>query len=144
MIRLCAEAHGIRTRAFGCEDCRRRIALLVRILEIACGDDALAIDDERPRMRDAVRSRPRLVLVVENAEAPDDCRPGIGDQGKRDATRVSEPLERLCRIVTNGDEPETMPADVVVAALQLDQLRLAVGSPVGRSKEDEHGAFRAE
>ena len=39
----------------------------------------------------------------------------------------------------DGDERQPLLRDVVVAALQLHELRLAVRSPVGRAEEHQHG-----
>jgi hypothetical protein len=95
-------------------------------------------------MRNPVRARARLRLFVQDAKAPDDCGPCVGDQRKSDASRVGEFLERRRRIVADRNQPETLLPDLIVAALQLDELRLAVRSPIGGAEEHEHRSLRAE
>jgi hypothetical protein len=92
-------------------------------------------------VRNPVRARPRLRLIVQDAKASDDCGPRVGDQREPDSSRVGEFLERRRRIVADRNEPETLLPDLIVAALQLDELRLAIGSPVGRAEEHEHRAL---
>ena len=64
------------------KDGRCGIAFLVRVLKEARRHNACPIDDERARVRNAVRTRARLLLFVQDAEAPDDCRPRSEIRGK--------------------------------------------------------------
>lgn len=45
-------------------------------------------------------------------------------------------------IITNGRDSDTFSAELIYPALQLDQLRLAIRSPVGGAVEHQHCALR--
>lgn len=120
------------------------IPLLIRVLEEACRHNTFPVDDKSARVRNPVRAGARLRLFVQDAKAPDDRGPRVGDQREPDSARVGELLQRRRRIVTDRNESEPLLADLIVAALQLDELRLAVGSPIGGAEEHEHRALWAE
>ena len=50
--------------------------------------------------------------------------------------------EDLRWVVTNSRDFDAFRSKFIYSALQLDQLRFAVWSPIGGSVEDEHRAFR--
>ncbi len=89
-------------------------------------------------MRHPERRRLRILLLIQQAEAPDDRRTRVGDQGEGDLPGLRERLERAGRIVADGDKPEALRDDFTMTALQLDQLRLAVRSPISGTKEHQH------
>jgi len=77
-------------------------------------------------------------LLVQEAEPLDDGGARVGNQRKSDLARLSELLQCFRGIVADGDEPKPLFADFGMTALQLDELRLAVRSPVGGPEEHEH------
>ena len=85
MIGLRCDRGARRIAALRGKNGRGRIALLVRVFKETRRDDACAIDDERARVRNAVGRRAGCLLLVQNAEAPDDRRPGVRNQRKTDA-----------------------------------------------------------
>jgi len=95
------------------------------------------------RRRVFFRADRRLGERVEQTERLDRPRTGIRQQRERDVVPFGERGQDLRRIVTDRRQAETAPAKIVEAILQLDELRLAVRSPVRRSEEHQHRAFRA-
>ena len=85
MIGLRRDGGARRIAALRGKNGRGRIALLVRVFKETRRDNACAIDDECARVRNAVRARARCLLLVQNAEAPDDGRPRVRNQRKTDA-----------------------------------------------------------
>jgi hypothetical protein len=79
---------------------------------------------------------------VENAVAGDRFRADVREQREGDAALAAEGCENFRRIVADAGQPEALLSNLVDPCLQLDQLRLAVRSPVRGSDEDEHGALR--
>ena len=75
---------------------------------------------------------------VQDAVAPDRRGTDVGQQGIGDAMPPAEVGEHVARVIADRRQPDTPRPQFIDPALQLDQLRAAVGSPVGRSKEDEH------
>ena len=51
--------------------------------------------------------------------------------------------QNLRRVVADRYQFQSLLANLINAPLQLDQLRPAVGSPIRRSYEDEHGSLRS-
>lgn len=68
---------------------------------------------------------------VSDAVGIDCCAAFIGEQGELDVFRVRVALERFDRIVANCDEDDAGFLELVQVFLQLDQLLLTVGSPIG-------------
>jgi len=91
-------------------------------------------------MRHPERSRLRILLLIQQVETPDDRRTRVGDQGEGDLPGLRKRLERAGRIVADGDKPKALRDDLFMTALQLAQLRLAVRSPIGGTKEHQHQA----
>jgi hypothetical protein len=50
----------------------------------------------------------------------------------------AEPGEHLPRVIADRRQSDAFLSQFIDATLQLDELRAAVGSPVGRSQEDKH------
>jgi hypothetical protein len=67
----------------------------------------------------------------------------VRQQRERDAVPLGERRERFRRVVAQRDEPEPFASNQRQVALQLDQLRTAVRSPVGGPEEHEHRALRS-
>jgi hypothetical protein len=114
--------------------------LLICLLERALDDAQIGTDNERPRMRDADLAAARGVI----AQAPrvDRARLWIAQQRKRNAVPVGKRGEDFTAVVADRDEPESFLADERQVALQLDQLRAAIRSPIGRSEEDDQCPLR--
>ena len=51
--------------------------------------------------------------------------------------------EHRHRVVADCDQTEPLAVDVIEAALQLDELRFAIRSPIGRAEEDKNRALRS-
>ena len=83
-------------------------------------------------------------LEVQQVIPLDYRRPGVRQHGKRDAAPAGEIRERRGRVIAHRDEPEALPFQRRHPALQLHELRLAVGSPVGRAEEHQQRALRPE
>ena len=101
-------------------------------------DHALRIDEEIPRPRHALElSGP---LGVQDLIGPNGFRIGIGEQGKLNLAPVSEVLQYFLAVIADCRQLDPLLVKSCFRVLQLDQLRFAVGSPVGRTKKKENGA----
>src|SRR5262245_50456904 len=89
----------------------------------------------------AVWSEAFLRHRVENSVPLDRRGADVRKQRKRDAVLLAERAKNILRIVADTDQAESILAQRVVPALQLEQLRFAVGTPVGGAVEDDHRAF---
>src|SRR5262245_27384064 len=91
----------------------------------------------------AVWSEAFLRHRVENSVPLDRRGADVRKQWKRDAVLLAERAKNVLRVVADADQAESILAQRVVLALQLEQLRLAVGTPVSGAIEDDHRAFRS-
>ena len=78
-----------------------------------------------------MRSESVVNNCVEDAVSFDGFGAGVRQQRKSDASLPAESGERLDWVVANRGQAEPFGLEFREASLQLDQLRLAVGSPVG-------------
>jgi hypothetical protein len=81
---------------------------------------------------------------VQEPEGLDGGRPFVGQKGERDSAAPAEVGQNLPAVVADGGDAEAAILKVLETSLQLDELRLAVGSPVRRANEDEHCTFGTE
>jgi hypothetical protein len=109
-------------------------------------DDPRLVEDEDPGIwkigmpriwLDPVRGMVFLYALVDEAEAPDDVAPLVREQRKRDTVLVGEGPKHRHGIVAQGEEGDARGFERGQYLLQLDQLRLAEGSPVGAAVEDD-------
>ncbi len=63
----------------------------------------------------------------------------VRQQRERDAALLAERRENFGRVVADGRQPEALVLQLLQPALQLNELRFAVRSPVGGTVEHEHG-----
>ena len=68
----------------------------------------------------------------QNAVHLDRGRADIGQHREGNAVLIAEGFQNLGRVVADGGQSETLIAKLFDLALQLDQLRPAVGSPIRR------------
>src|SRR6266849_4936012 len=148
------------------QEARDGIPLAVEILEEPLLHPALRVEDKRAWKRNSDHGCPwldnrnvllnlglnsRIVLV--GSEAPFDSRienavllygggTDVRQHRERDAVFLAKAREDLDRVVADGREAEPLVAKLLHLSLQLDELRLAVGSPVGRAQKNEHRALR--
>ena len=71
----------------------------------------------------------------------DHLRIGVGEQREIDVLPAGEVLQDGLGIVADCRERYTLFLEAAFGALQLDQLPLAVGSPVRGTKEKKNGAL---
>ena len=144
---------------------RNGIALDVEILKEPGGDTTLPVENKSSRESDAdhvavrVHFRDvfvnvffdvRIVLVgpkrflghrIQNAVSSDRCRAGVRQERERNAVLPAEGRKRRHRVVADGRDSQSLSLKFLDLTLQLDQLRLAVRSPVCRAEKDQHRAF---
>ena len=89
------------------------------------------IQDEGTRIGHALR--PAFGGLVADVVGVDRLAPGIGEQWEGDLHAVGEGLQDLRVVIADADELDTGILDGLEVALQLDQLRAAERSPVGRA-----------
>src|SRR5262245_10571758 len=85
----------------------------------------------------AVWSEAFLRHRVENSVPLDRRGADVRKQWKRDAVLLAERAKNVLRVVADADQAESILAQRVVLALQLEQLRFAVGTPVSGAIEDD-------
>ena len=107
-------------------------------------DDAVPIHDECARERDAEGSGASRHRGIQQSVLLDDGRPGIRYERERNSARRCKLLQHVQCVVADGNEAKPLIAERFLLPLQLDQLRLAVGLPIGRSEEDDHCTFGPE
>ncbi len=105
-------------------------------------DDAGAVDDEGAWMGDAVPAGGGL--AVADAEGVDGLAFRVGQEREGDGAFLGESSEEGLAVVADGDDLAAGCLDGFKALLQLDQLRFAVGSPIGRAMEDEGDGAQLE
>src|SRR2546430_7391 len=124
----------------GLDECFGRVPFLVSFEEKLRTDDALGIDNERARVRNAAPAFGRF--LVANAVGVDGLAAGVGEEWIADGAVRGEAFEDGWRIVADGHKLAAGRLDFLQAGLQLDQLHLAVGSPIRRAVKDQcHRAF---
>jgi hypothetical protein len=82
----------------------------------------------------------RIVLwdvLVDDSECLDDLDRGVGEQWKGDPCTVGKVGEKLDSVVADRRDPDTALGEVPLLLFQLDQLGLAVVSPVGGSIKEQ-------
>jgi hypothetical protein len=128
------------------EQCRGGWPDAVALLEELVDDDAALVEDEDagisdsklfPPGADAVLGVLRLEMLVVEAEITNDPTSLVRQQLVGDAALRGECLQRRDRIVANREDGDASPLEIRRARLQLDELRLAVGSPARAAVEDD-------
>jgi len=102
---------------------------------------ALRIDKEIPGPRHALVLSDRL--GVQDLIASNGFRIRIGEQRKLNLSPVREVLQDCLAVIADGRQFDPLFFKSCFRVLQLDQLPLAVGSPVGGTEKKENCAVRA-
>jgi len=63
----------------------------------------------------------------------------VGEKRKGNPVCVRKPAEHVHRVIADGEDGDVRPREVGQAPLQLDELRLAEGSPTGAAVEHHQG-----
>ena len=117
------------------------MALLVAFEEELGADDAVFVDEVRSRMRDASEifgaKLPAVHLRVANAEGVDEIAAFVGQKRELDAVLVREIFQDFDGVVADGCEVDVGFVELGFIGVQLNQLPLAVGSPIGGAVEHE-------
>ena len=111
------------------------VSRLVAIPEELGADGSAGVKDHEAGVWDAARAWARF--LVEEPVGADHLTIWIGEQREADAALLREAFEYRARVVADGDQLDTGSLDRLEVLLQLDQLPLAVGSPVGRAVEED-------
>ncbi len=111
------------------------VSRLVAIPEELGADGSAGVKDHEAGVWDAARAWARF--LVEEPVGADHLTIWIGEQREADAALLREAFEYRARVVADGDQLDTGTLDRLEVLLQLDQLPLAVGSPVGRAVEED-------
>jgi len=80
-------------------------------------------------------------VVVEDAEGADNGGISVRQQREVDVHALGEVLEDLGAVIGDDGEAETLGGQLVFLFRQLDELALAVGSPIRGADEGEHEAI---
>lgn len=116
----------------------RREAILIFCFKEFFADCAFGIDEKEAGQRHPLTDPSRF--FVENLESSDDLGIGIGEQGEVDLASVGEILQDLRAVIADRRQPDPLLFKSLFRLLELDELRLAVGSPIGRTKKEKNGA----
>ncbi len=111
------------------------VSRLVAIPEELGADGSAGVKDHEAGVWDAARAWARF--LVEEPVGADHLTVWIGEQREADTALLREAFEYRARVVADGDQLDTGTLDRLEVLLQLDQLPLAVGSPVGRAVEED-------
>ncbi len=115
------------------------VSRLVALPEELGADGSAGVKDHEAGVWDAARAWARF--LVEEPVGADHLTIWIGEQREADAALLREAFEYRARVVADGDQLDTGTLDRLEVLLQLDQLPLAVGSPVGRAVEEDRELF---
>ncbi len=98
-------------------------------------DDTFPVDQEGHRVGHA--GCPTFGVDIQNLVIlyGGTCR--ISEQIKCDAALLREAVEHFDRIIADADQLKPGRLDLPITGLQLDQLLLAIGSPVSRPEEHQ-------
>jgi len=122
------------------------LPLAIALLKPLLDDTSVRVEEQYTRVRhtpvavllgDAVRRMLLIDVLVQQAEGAHDVTPMVGEEGIGDSVPVGKPAEHVHRIIAHGEESNILAREVGYAALQLDELRLAEGSP-GRAAVEHH------
>jgi len=84
-----------------------------------------------------------LCFGVEDAEASNDPGIGVGQQRKVDTVPGGEVLQDGLAVVADCRQLDPVLFESLSGILQLHELRLAKGSPVGRAEKQKDGSVRS-
>lgn len=104
-------------------------------------DNAPGINEEIPGPRHTPELSSRL--GVQDVIGLNGLGARIGKQRKRDLAPVREGLQYFRAVIAGGRDGEPLFFESCLRILQLDQLPLAVGSPVGGAKKKKNSALRS-
>src|SRR2546426_6816076 len=121
-------------------DARGGVPLPILLLEIARRHFPCGIEHERSGVWHTIRASVYRSGLVEQTVLPDDRRALVGEEWERDSTRPREGGKRLDRVIAHADDGQTLLGEIGKTSLQLDELRPAVWSPIGRTVEHEQCA----
>lgn len=113
------------------------VAFDVTLKEQLRADDALGVDQIRPGIRNPLVSRSGLAAGVEDAVSVDRLASRVREQSKRDALGLGISFQSIDRIVADADDLRARGLDGLKIFLQLNQLPLAEGSPIGRAEKNQ-------
>lgn len=99
------------------------------------GDPALVVPDLAPELRVMA-----IQVIVQHPQVADDAAALVGEQRIRDPVLRGKSRERLDGVVADRKQRDLGAGEVGGDALQLDELRLTVGSPPRTSVEDDERA----
>jgi hypothetical protein len=116
-----------------------RKPLAVLGFEEFLANHAARVDEEVSRPRHAIELTGRL--SVQNLISANNFGIGIGKQGKIDFPAIREILQYGFAIVADARNLQSLFFESRLGVLQLDQLPLAVGSPICRTKEEQDRAM---
>jgi hypothetical protein len=91
----------------------------------------------------AVRPQRLFDDGVQDAKPPDGGGSGIRQERISNAMPLAEVRQDRGRVVADGGQPDAVLTQFFDAALQLDELRAAVRSPVRGAEEHQHRAARS-
>ncbi len=117
------------------DKCVRRVPIAVAFEEDLGADNTLFIEDERPWVRHAFGLA--FGGLVEDVVILDRLAAGIRQEEEGDLRLVGELFENRRLVVADPDDLDSGFLDRLEITLQLDQLRTAEGSPVGRAVEHQ-------
>ncbi len=107
------------------------MSLDITVVEDLGTDDTVLVQDQ------GSGERQDLGLRVQDAEFLNRLAAGIREQRKPDRALLSKRREDGNIVVRDPDDLDASIFNLLEVALQLDQLPLAVRSPIGRSVEDQ-------
>jgi len=134
--------YGLFRGFFGCVDeCLGGVALLVAFEEELGADNAVFVDEVRAGVGHAFEtSRAHFLSVhgrVADAVGVDGLAAFVGQEREVNVVLVRKALQCFDGVVADADEFDVCRFDFRFIGVQLNQLPLAVGSPIGGTVKDE-------
>ena len=137
-----------RTVGHGLQQLAGALACAVVLLDSLLGYGPRLVEDKNGRVRDPLLMRTGLdsegcvvglQLSVQQTQFGDDAAAHIGQKREVDPLGRGKVPQHLLRVIADSDQRDAGADQLAVYLLQLNELRLAVGSPLGASIEHNQG-----
>ena len=124
-----------------CQNIGGRVPLAKIVFEILRRDHSIRVEHKSSRIRNAKKWIVLRNAFVQDSQLPNDFRIRVRQQWEMNATPFREIVQNRYAIVTDGRHSQTQFVEFSLILLQLDQLGLAIRSPIRRPVKQDNCAL---